>query len=129
QRIFVARHDVTRDDPPEDREPIFHLTLDLLGNIERVDRLLTSDPLAEWDALRRLDDNGRKAGAAMAREIERVGFAGGRSMSQLVDDFAAATSHRSPFALAIVHGVPAAGIARPYALTVTGVASTTQMAT
>ncbi|MDQ6799844.1 MAG: Ig-like domain-containing protein, partial [Acidobacteriota bacterium] len=128
QRMFISRRDVSRDDPVEDRDPIFHLALDLLGNIERVDRLATSADLREWDELRRLDDNGRKAGAAMAREIERVGLAGGKSISQLVDAFAAATSHRSPYVLAVVHGAPVAGAQRPYATTVTSVSSRTQIA-
>ncbi|HUJ15849.1 MAG TPA: carboxypeptidase-like regulatory domain-containing protein, partial [Thermoanaerobaculia bacterium] len=129
QRIFVARHDLEQDDPDEDRHPIFHLALDLLGNIERPDRLGTSDDLHDWDALRRLDDNGRRSGAAMARELERVGLTNGKSITLFVDDFAAATSTRSPFALAIVHGAPVAGVARPYAVTVTGANSQTQMAT
>src|SRR5206468_2245957 len=80
------------------------------------------------DELRRLDDNGRKAGAAMAREIERVGLAGGKSISQMVDAFASATSHRSPFAFVVVHGAAVAGAQRPYALTVTGASSQSQMA-
>ncbi|HEX9408001.1 MAG TPA: carboxypeptidase-like regulatory domain-containing protein, partial [Thermoanaerobaculia bacterium] len=128
QRIFIARRDVSRDDPAEDRDAIFHLALDLLGNIERLDRLGTSDDLHDWDALRMLDENGRKSAAAMARELERVAVAGGKSITQMMDDFAAATSHRSPYALAIVHGAPIAGIARPYALTVSGVTSKTQIA-
>ncbi len=127
QRIFIARHDVTRDDPAEDRDAIFHLSLDLLGNIERLDQVSTSADLRDWDDLRRLDDNGRAAGAAMARELERVGLVGGRSITQMVDDFAAATSHRSPYGLAIVHGASVAGDARPYALSVSGATTKTQL--
>ncbi|HJT17162.1 MAG TPA: carboxypeptidase-like regulatory domain-containing protein, partial [Thermoanaerobaculia bacterium] len=96
QRIFIARHNVAQDDPAEDRDAIFHLALDLLGNIEHSERLATTDDLRDFDALRRQDDNGRKSAAAMARELERVGFT--------TDAFASATSYRSPYVLAFAHG-------------------------
>ncbi|HKB81397.1 MAG TPA: carboxypeptidase-like regulatory domain-containing protein, partial [Thermoanaerobaculia bacterium] len=127
QRIFVARRDLSTDDPAEDEAAIFHLALDLLGNVERLDRVATAPDLSDWDRLRMLDENGRRAGAAMAREMERVGLASGKSISQMVDDFAAATSHRSPYALAIVHGAPVSGSARPYALAMTGANSKLSM--
>ena len=119
QRVFIA--------PAEERDAIFHLSLDLLGNIERLDRLATTDDLSEWDELRRLDDNGRRAGASIAREMERLGLANGKTIAQMADDFAAAASHRSPYALALVHGAPVARSDRSYALTVTGANSRTQM--
>jgi hypothetical protein len=123
QRIFVMRRDAKTDDPAEDREAVFNLSLDLLSNIERRDKLADSADLKEWDQLRRMESDGRTAGAAMARELERVGLAGGKSATQFVDDFAAATSHRSPYFLALVHGTAVTGNDRPYALSVTGVNS------
>ena len=123
QRIFVARRDLSHDDPTEDREPIFHLALDLLGNVERLDRLANAPDLREWDQFRLMEQSARTASAAIADEMKRVGLAGGRSLTQLVDDFATATSTRSPYALAVVHGVPAAGASRSYALSVKGMTS------
>jgi hypothetical protein len=124
QRIFTARQALNTDVAAEDREPIFHLALDLLGNVERVG--FTAD-MHEWDQLRMSEVNGRAAGAAMARELERVGLANGKSMKQFVDDFAVATSHRTPFVLALAHGATVAGNTRPYALTVTAVDTKTSM--
>ena len=63
-----------------------------------------------------------------ARELERVGLAGGKTATQFVDDFAAATSHRSPYGLALVHGATVTGNDRPYAVTINGVTSKTQLA-
>ncbi|MEO8033579.1 MAG: carboxypeptidase-like regulatory domain-containing protein, partial [Acidobacteriota bacterium] len=117
ERIFVARRDASADDPAEDREPVYHLSLDQLGNIERVDALPNTADLKEWDQLRRQEEDGRSAAAAMTRELERVGLAGGRTVTQFVDDFAAATSHRTAFVLAVVHGAQVQGNDRPYAIT------------
>jgi len=88
QRVFITT-------PAENRDAWFHLGLDLLGNVERVDQLTTAPELREWDQLRRMESSGRRAGAAIAHEFERVET--GRTAQQFVDDFAAATSHRSPF--------------------------------
>ncbi|HWW62543.1 MAG TPA: carboxypeptidase-like regulatory domain-containing protein, partial [Thermoanaerobaculia bacterium] len=104
QRIFVARQTLATDDAAEDRDPIFHLALDLLGNVERADRFDQTAELREWDQLRRMEATGRVAGAAMAQELARVGLANGKSMRDFVSDFAGATSHRSPYMLALVHG-------------------------
>src|SRR5258706_8613475 len=90
----------------EAREPIFHLALDLLANVERVDRFDSTADMAEWDQLRMMENNGRKSGAAMARELERVGLANGKAMKDFASDFAGATSHRSAYFLALVHGAP-----------------------
>jgi hypothetical protein len=125
ERIFVARHALFTDDPNEDREPIFHLSLDLLGNVERVDRAANTSDMKEWDQVRELHPDGRIAEAAMARELERVGLANGKSMKSFVDDFASATSHRTPFFLALAHGASVTGADRPYQVTVTGVTSHT----
>src|SRR4051812_15184361 len=81
----------------------------------------------EWDQLRMMEVNGRTAGAAVARQLERVGLANGKSMKSFVDDFATATSHRSPFVLALAHGAAVSGNARPYAMTVTAVDTKTSM--
>lgn len=119
QRIFVSRKNPAIDDPAEDREAIEALALDLLGNQERVDQLSAANDLQELDALRRQEQQGRDSAAAIARELERVGLAGGKSASQFVSEFAASTTHRSPFLLALVHGAPVASVAEPYAMTVT----------
>lgn len=121
QRIFVSRASADIDDPIEDRGPIANLALDLLDNPERVDQLARIPMLSEWDELRRREDSGRRAGAAMARELERV-FA--LPPAGFVDEFAAATAHRTPFLLAYAHGPPVAGNDRPYALSASGVIST-----
>ncbi|HEY6210929.1 MAG TPA: carboxypeptidase-like regulatory domain-containing protein, partial [Vicinamibacterales bacterium] len=102
QRMFIS--------PAEKREPFFQLALDLLGNSERLDQIDTMPELREWDELRRAEESGRRAEAAMARELEANGFS--------VDDFAAATSHRAPFLFAYAHGAAVGGAARPYALSV-----------
>ncbi|HEX6640175.1 MAG TPA: hypothetical protein VF215_03640, partial [Thermoanaerobaculia bacterium] len=121
QRVFIARHDVAVSDPAENREPIMHLALDLLGNVERVDAAGGVSELREWDQLRRAEKAGRRAGAAMARQFEANNA--GRTAKQFVDDFAVATSHRMPFFMAVVHGAPVAGKTRPYALSARGVTS------
>jgi hypothetical protein len=120
ERIFVARQALNTDSIDEDREPMFHLALDLLGNVERLDRLAVTADMHEWDQLRRMEQDGRAGGAAMARELERVGLANGRTMPQFAADFAQATSHRTPFVMALVHGAPVAGVDRPYALALAG---------
>ncbi len=107
QRVFIS--------PTEKREPFFHLALDLLGNSERVDQIDTAPELREWDELRRAEESGRRAEAAMARELEANGFS--------VDAFAAATSHRAPFLFAYAHGAAVSGVARPYALSVKALTS------
>jgi Bacterial Ig-like domain/Carboxypeptidase regulatory-like domain len=88
QRVFITN-------PSLNRDAFFHLALDLLGNVERVDQLAIAPELREWDQLRRMESSGRRAAAAIARELERV--ESGRTAQQFFDDFAAATSHRSPF--------------------------------
>jgi len=120
QRVFITRKDASANDATENRDSFFNLSLDLLDNVERIDTLSIAPELAEWDQLRRSEDSGRRAAAAMARQLETNGLAGGKTVKQFVDDFATATNHRSPFALALVHGTPVSGATRPYALTVTG---------
>lgn len=127
QRIFIARRDIAIDDPIEDRDPIFNLSLDLLDNVERLDQLAKAPDLREWDHLRMQEDDARAAAASIGAEIARTGLTGGRSLSQLIDDFATATAHRSPYALALVHGTPVSGVARPYAVNVKGVTSAGQL--
>ncbi|HXA17287.1 MAG TPA: Ig-like domain-containing protein [Thermoanaerobaculia bacterium] len=127
ERIFVSRHALITDNADEDRDPVFHLALDLLGNIERLDRAAVSSEMSEWDQLRMLHPDGRRSGAAMARELERVGLANGKPVRTFVDDFAAATSHRTPYFLAVAHGAAVSGADRPYAMTVTGAISRTSM--
>ncbi len=125
QRIFVSRQDVNAADPAENRDPLFNLALDLLDNAERIDRL--TPELAEWDQLRRSEENGRKAAAAMARQVEVNGLPSGKSISQFVDDFAAATCHRSHYFLAVVHAPPVSGIERPLALSLTSATTATRL--
>jgi hypothetical protein len=103
QRSFIARRNRAAATADEDREPVFHLALDLLCNVERRDLATATPSYGEWDQFRRMEESGRTAGAATARLLESVAFAGGRSMSSFVSDFATATSHRTPFALALVH--------------------------
>ncbi|HYU24414.1 MAG TPA: hypothetical protein VEO74_04380, partial [Thermoanaerobaculia bacterium] len=128
QRIFVARANPAADNAAEDRDPIFHLALDLLGNVERIDRVPFSADMHEWDQVREKISDGRIAEAGMARELERVGLANGKRMTDFAADFAAATSHRSPYFLALAHGATVSGSARPYALTVTGATSKASIA-
>jgi hypothetical protein len=127
ERIFISRHALATDNADEDSEPMFHLALDLLGNVERLDRVTGSPEMREWDQLRMLHPDGRKSGAAMARELERVSVGNGKSVKTFVDAFAAATSHRTPYFLALAHGPAVAGADRPYAITVTGATSRTSM--
>ncbi|HEX8410707.1 MAG TPA: carboxypeptidase regulatory-like domain-containing protein, partial [Thermoanaerobaculia bacterium] len=119
QRIFTIRKNRDVNDPAENRDAFFHLALDLLGNIERVDQYDVTPELAEYDQLRRSEEAGRIAGAAMARQLEHG--------TDLAGQFATATSHRTPFLFAYVHGPPVAGKTRPYALSVHGLSSQTSM--
>ena len=119
QRVFITRHDPNANDPAENRDAFFNLSLDLLDNVERVGVLNTTATLAEWDQLRRSEESGRRAAAAMAQQLETNGLVNGKSMKDFVDDFATATLHRSPYALVLVRGVKTTGT-RPYALTIIG---------
>ena len=101
QRIFIARKNLAQSDPAENRAPLFNLALDLLDNVERVDKLAVTPELAEWDELRREEESGRTAAAAMATQLRSTGET---SHAQLADDFAAATAHRSPYLFALAHG-------------------------
>jgi len=94
ERIFIRRPDPNVVQPPAEREPLFDLSLDLLGNVEQIDRLPYTPDLKEWDALRRSKDSGRSAGAALTRQLERAGLAGGKTPTDFANDFAAATAHR-----------------------------------
>ncbi|HKO01724.1 MAG TPA: carboxypeptidase-like regulatory domain-containing protein, partial [Thermoanaerobaculia bacterium] len=125
QRSFVIRRNRTVATADENREPLFHLSLDLLCNVERTDLASSTPDFHEWDQFRRTEQNGRKAAEATARLLESVAFAGGRSMSTFVSDFASATSHRTPFAFALVHGVSVSGTATPYDMTVKTVSGST----
>ncbi|HUR79641.1 MAG TPA: Ig-like domain-containing protein, partial [Thermoanaerobaculia bacterium] len=118
QRIFSVRRNKDTNVAEENRDALFHLSLDLLGNIERPDQFDVMPELSEWDELRRTEEAGRIAARAMARQLEL-------GATTLTDDFAAATSHRTPFLFAYVHGAPVAGNARPYALSVRGLTSQT----
>jgi len=60
QRIFITRRNPAVDDPAEDREAIEHLSLDLLGNPERIDQQASAPDLQELDALRRLEQRPRR---------------------------------------------------------------------
>ena len=123
QRIFVVRGNPEVNVAEENRDAFFHLALDLLGNIERIDQADIAPELTEWDQLRRMEKSGRRAAAAMARQLEIHGLSGNRTPRQFVDDFAAATSHRSPFVFAYAHGADVAGQDRPYALSLLGVST------
>jgi hypothetical protein len=120
ERMFIQRASAEVAEAAAEREPLFDLSLDLLSNTEQLERLPFTPDLKEWDELRRSEDSGRSAAAAMARQLERVGLTAGKSATDFANDFAAATAHRSPYALAIVHGATVSGSARPYAMTVTG---------
>jgi len=128
ERIFIRRTDPNVAQPLEDRDPLFDLSLDLLGNIERADNLPFAPDLKEWDELRRSEVSGRTASAAMARQLERVGLSAGKNPTDFANDFAAATAHRSPYLLAIVHGAAVNGATRPYAMTLTGATSQLKLA-
>ncbi|HXG59335.1 MAG TPA: carboxypeptidase regulatory-like domain-containing protein [Thermoanaerobaculia bacterium] len=102
QRVFIRRTDPAVDKPEESRDAMMHLALDLLGNVERIDQVAKSPDLGEWDRLRRTQEAGRIAARSIARELERT--AGSATPAQFVADFAKVASHRSPFALILVHG-------------------------
>ena len=78
QRIFLIE---------ESNDAHAHMALDLLGN---------EVELREWDELRRREKSGRRAGAAVARELERGVTAD--TIDDFVDHFAAATAWRQPYA-------------------------------
>lgn len=120
QRVFITRQNPEVNDPEENRDAFMHLALDLLGNVERVDQIAIAPEMIEWDELRRMEKSGRLAAAAMARQLEIHGLHDNRKPQDFVDDFAAATSHRSPFFFAYAHGTEVAG-ERPYALSLLGV--------
>jgi len=122
QRIFSVRRDRDANDPAENRDAFVHLSLDLLGNIERVDQHAVMPELAEWDELRRSEEAGRTAARGMARQLEANAPP---APQQFVDDYASTASHRTPFLFAYVHGPPVAGVARPYALSVRGLTTQT----
>ncbi|HEX2060946.1 MAG TPA: carboxypeptidase-like regulatory domain-containing protein, partial [Thermoanaerobaculia bacterium] len=88
--------------------------------VERTDHAAIAPDLEEWDELRRKEVSGRRAAAAIARQLEKHGLHNGRTPKQFVDDFAAAGAHRNPFFLAYVHGADVTGEVRPYALSLTG---------
>ncbi len=91
ERIFIRRTDPNVTQPLEDRDPLFDLSLDLLGNIERAGNLPFAPDLKEWDELRRSEVSGRVASAAMTRQLERVGLSAGKNPTDFANDFAAAT--------------------------------------
>jgi hypothetical protein len=72
ERICVQRASADVAEPAAERAPFFDLTLDLLGNIERLDQLSFAPDLKEWDELRRSEESGRTASTAMTRQLERV---------------------------------------------------------
>jgi len=82
QRVFLG--DTQHDS-------LAHMSLDLLGN--------TSE-LREWDELRRNESSGRKAAAAISRQLE----AHASSQNEFVDRFASATAWRAPYLLAVTNG-------------------------
>jgi hypothetical protein len=127
ERIFIRRADPNVAQPLDDREPLFDLSLDLLGNVERAAELPFAPDLKEWDELRRSETSGRSASAAMTRQLERIGLTAGKSPTDFANDFAASTAHRSPYLLAIVHGAAISGAARSYATTLTGNTSQTKL--
>ncbi|MFZ2491316.1 MAG: hypothetical protein WA208_07510, partial [Thermoanaerobaculia bacterium] len=104
QRIFITNSSVEGR-----RDALANLVLDLLGN---------GVLLREWDELRRRESekSGRLAGAAVVRELVATSVESRSSMTELVDDFAAATAHRGGFALALAHGPASTAGARPLAL-------------
>ncbi|MFL6246089.1 MAG: Ig-like domain-containing protein [Thermoanaerobaculia bacterium] len=116
QRVFIDRANPNVANVTENRDPIIHLSLDLLGNIERVDKLSVAPELSEWDELRRMEKAGRRAGAAIARQLE---LNSPTNTLDFVDAYVAATSHRAPFLFALVEGG---------SLSVQGIASQTSLA-
>ena len=121
QRIFAIRANRDVDNPEENRDAYFHLSLDLLGNVERTDHANVSPDLFEWDELRRKEISGRRAANAMSEQLAKHGLHNGRSAQQFVTDFAEAAAHRNPYFFAYVHGADVSGEARPYALELTGI--------
>jgi hypothetical protein len=102
QRVFVSG---------DERDAFIHLALDLLDNPEK--DLALHPALEEWDQLRRQEVSGRRAAAVMARELERT------TSMNLVDDFAKATAHRSPFLFAYADDAE---------LTITGLTTSARLA-
>jgi hypothetical protein len=82
QRVFLG--DTQHDS-------LAHMSLDLLGN---------GNELREWDELRRNEISGRKAAAAISRQLE----AHSSSQTEFVDRFASATAWRAPYLLAVTNG-------------------------
>src|SRR5207247_10562752 len=78
--------------PDQKRDALANIALDLLGN---------GVELREWDDLRRLEKSGRVAGASVIKELYA---ASNSTVGEFVDKFAAATSYRAPYALAIAQG-------------------------
>ncbi|MEO8215449.1 MAG: Ig-like domain-containing protein [Acidobacteriota bacterium] len=105
QRVFLGA---------EPLDPWANLTLDLLGN---------RTELREWDQLRRAEDAGRSAGAALGRQLEIAGLQTGPDFSTIAERFANLTAHRSPFLFAALSGPAASGVTRPYALSIRGASS------
>jgi hypothetical protein len=92
ERIFIG------DDR---RDSLANLALDLLGN---------DAPLAEWDQFRRQEiadpagDTARNAMTALASELAGAYGAADGTFNGMADRFAAATSDRVPYLLALAHG-------------------------
>jgi hypothetical protein len=121
QRVFATRAHRETDNPEENRDAYFHLALDLLGNVERVDQATVSPDLQEWDELRRKEISGRRAANAMGAQLVKHGLHDNRTHQQFVTDFAEAGAHRNPYFFAYVHGADVAGETRPYPLELTGI--------
>ena len=93
------------------RDSLATLSLDLLGN---------SAPLAEWDQFRRqqMEDAAgeiaRNASAALATELTTAYAGSDGRLTDFAQRFAAATSYRAPYVLALAHGAaPSASRAYP----------------
>jgi Bacterial Ig-like domain/F5/8 type C domain len=109
QRVFIGH---TSADTK--RDALNNLLLDLLGN---------SIELREWDELRRSEDAGRRAGAAVIRELREALIANQTSIGGAFDEFANDTSHRDPFVVALAHGP--SGATRPVSIALRGASGRT----
>jgi hypothetical protein len=111
QRMFIGE---------DKRDTLANLTLDLLGNGP-------GNKLEEWDQLRRSEYSGRIAGASLGRQLEAASLKTAGDFDAFLARFGQTTAHRAPYLVAVTHGAPVAGNARPYAISLRGTTTNATM--
>jgi len=110
ERIFIG------EDP---RASLANFTLDSLGN---------GNPLAEWDQFLRQEvtdvagDTARGLESAIGAELSTAFSQSGGTFNDLADRFAASTTDRGPYVLALVHGAKSSTAASAFDVQVTSAA-------